>query len=138
MTTMFSMGARRVVLTSPSAIFSGSVFLVSFTTVVLCSVCQAFALWLVDTIPRGGGGSEDGGWVFVWVFPDFGENAGTPPRRGGCPLFWVGGWVAELGRPPKSFMGRGTLCHMGMLPLCSDLFCFTLFHFSLYMIRDCQ
>ena len=35
-----------------------------------------------------------------------------------------------------SFMGQGTLCHMGMLPLCSDLFCFTLFHFSLYMFLE--
>ena len=25
---------------------------------------------------------------------------------------------------------------MGMLPLCSDLFCFTLFHFSLYMVLE--
>ena len=66
------------------------------------------------------------------------ENAGTP--WGGCPLFgvggWVGGWVAELGRPPMSFRGPGTLCHMGMLPLCSDLFCLTLFHFRLYMILE--
>ena len=35
-----------------------------------------------------------------------------------------------------SFMGRGTLCHMGMPPLCADLFCFTLFHFSLYMVLE--
>ena len=104
---------------------------------------EALASWLVDAIPGGGGlrvrgwggseggggggggglrvggwGGSEGGWGggmggFVWFFPDFGENAGTPsPRGGGGPLFWVGwvgGWVAELGRPPMSFMGRGTL-----------------------------
>ena len=35
-----------------------------------------------------------------------------------------------------SFLGRGTLCHMGVLPLCADLFCFTLFDFSLYKILE--
>ena len=34
--------------------------------------------------------------MFVWFFPDFGKNAGTPRPPGVCPLFWVGGWVGGL------------------------------------------
>ena len=50
-----------------------------------------------------------GGWVCLG-FPRFWENAGTPPlKEGGRGLFLVGGLVAELGRPPMLFMGRGTL-----------------------------
>ena len=69
---------------------------------------------------------------FVWVFPDFGKMQ-VPPLGGGVSAFLggcVGGWVAELGRPPVSFMGRGTLCHMGVLQFCSDLFWFKLFFFT--------
>ena len=48
----------------------------------------------------------------------------TTPQRGvSAPL---GGWIAEVGRPPTSFMGWGTLWHMGVLPFCADLFCFTI------------
>ena len=74
-----------------------------------------------------------GGWVCLG-FLQFWKKCRYPPC-GGVSTF-LGGWVAELGRPPMSFMGRGTLCHMGMLPLCSDLFCFTLFHFSLYTVLE--
>ena len=53
--------------------------------------------------------------------PDFGESAGISPQRGGgwhkasvsdterggdgISSFWVGGWVAEFGRPPTLFIG---------------------------------
>ena len=40
--------------------------------------------------------------------PILGENAGIPPPGGGGSAFlggWVGGWVADLGRPPMLFMG---------------------------------
>ena len=54
-----------------------------------------------------GGGSE-AGWVGLSGFPPILGKMHIPPR-GGCPLCWVGGWVAELGRPPMLFMGQGTL-----------------------------
>ena len=87
--------------------------------------------WLI--LYWGGGGSEDG-WVRL---SGFSLILGEMQVPGGVRFFgWVGWWVTELGRPPMSFMGQGTLCHMGMLPLCSDLFCFTLFHFSPYMVLE--
>ena len=53
----------------------------------------------------------------AWVSPDSGQSTGKV--QGGCQPFWV------RGRPPTSSMGRGTLCHMEVLPLCAALLCFT-------------
>ena len=52
--------------------------------------------WLI-LYPRGGG-LREGDFGKVQVTP-------PPPLKRGCQLFWVGGRVAELGRPPKLFMG---------------------------------
>ena len=48
-----------------------------------------------------------GGWVCL-VLPQFWEKCRYPPPPGGVSAF-LGGWVAELGRLPTLFMGRGTL-----------------------------
>ena len=50
------------------------------------------------------GGSE-GGWVSLSGFSLILGEMQVPPRPRGCPLFWMGGWVADLGRPPTLFMG---------------------------------
>ena len=66
----------------------------------------------LDTILGGGGGWVGGsqcGWVVLSGFPPILGKVQVP-LQGGVRFFgWVGGWVAELGRPPTLFMGRGTL-----------------------------
>ena len=70
-------------------------------------------------------GLRVGGWVCLG-FPPSWKNAHTPPG-GGCPLCWVGGWVAEFGRIAKC------ICVFVAEFVCAST---KNFHFSFYIVLE--
>ena len=74
---------------------------------------------------------------FVWVFPDIGRNAGTPPGGGVRFVGWVGGLLSLVDRQHCSWAEAP--CDTGCCHFVQT--CFAVhscnghhFHFSLYMV----